>query len=146
VLDSSKPVVAFTVTTAVSLVCDRTKRRGPCLSRRSFHQNGNVYQPAHPGKWNPIAPAYGRVWVDVPGNPERVRRTVPLGICATKTRARQRLHDYIQREGIMTDTYAMGLATDINWRQEWANRVGLGFALGLQRVTNSVHLQSSKVA
>jgi integrase len=46
----------------------------------------------------------------------------------------------------MTDTYAKGLATDINWRQEWANRVGLGFALGLHGVTNAIPIQSSKVA
>jgi hypothetical protein len=29
------------------------------LSRRKG-QRGNVYQPAHPGKWNRQAPAYGR--------------------------------------------------------------------------------------
>jgi hypothetical protein len=31
--------------------------RGPCLTRRTG-QAGNVYQPAHPGKWNAQAPCY----------------------------------------------------------------------------------------
>jgi integrase len=74
-------------------------KRGPCLARRTG-QSGNVYQPAHPGKWNSTAPAYGRFWVDIPGNPDRTRRTVSLGVCSTKTIARQRLRDYIQREGV----------------------------------------------
>ena len=30
----------------------------------------------------------------------------------------------------VTDTHARGLADDLAWRQEWANRVGLGFVLG----------------
>jgi integrase len=61
-----------------------------------------VYQPAHPGKWAPKAPCYGRLWVDVPGNLERQRRTVSLGVCATKTIARQRLREYIHQQGINT--------------------------------------------
>src|SRR5690242_17236891 len=76
-------------------------KRGPCLARRTG-QSGNVYQPAHPGKWAPKAPCYGRLWVDVPGSPERQRRTVSLGVCATKTVARQRLREYIQQQGINT--------------------------------------------
>jgi integrase len=59
-----------------------------------------VYQPAHPGKWNPAAPCYGRYWIDIPGDPERRRRTVSLGVCRTKTTARQRLREHIEREGV----------------------------------------------
>jgi integrase len=58
-----------------------------------------VYQPAHPGTWEPKAPCYGRYWVDVPGT-ERQRRTVSLGVCATKTLARKRLRDYIAEQGV----------------------------------------------
>jgi len=47
----------------------------------------------------------------------------------------------------MTDTYAKGLAADVAWRQEWANRVGLGFALvGLYGVINVVDINRSRVA
>src|ERR1700674_5104026 len=68
------------------------------LSMRTGQQ-GNVYQPAHPGQWNPQAPAYGRFWVDEPGN-ERRRRTVSVGVCPTKWVARQRLREFIERAGI----------------------------------------------
>jgi integrase len=111
--------VDLTASSAVKLKRDQTKRRGPCISRRSFSQNGNVYQPAHLGKWNPDAPCYGRVWVDEPGNPERVRRTVPLGTCATKTRARQLLRDYILREGInRTEAFHQNTAPATTFRQQ----------------------------
>ena len=46
----------------------------------------------------------------------------------------------------VTDTYANGLAADVAWRQEWANRVGLGFAFGLYGVTNVAQIKSVKVA
>ncbi len=69
------------------------------MNRRTG-QHGNVYQPAHPGKWNPAAPCYGRYWIDISGDPERRRRTVSLGVCRTKTTARQRLREHIEREGV----------------------------------------------
>ncbi len=62
-------------------------------------QRGNVYQPVHPGKWNRQAPAYGRFWVDVQGSKRR-RRTVSLGVCLTKSLARERLREFIERAGI----------------------------------------------
>jgi hypothetical protein len=47
----------------------------------------------------------------------------------------------------MTDTYAKGLANDVAWRMEWANRVGLGFVLdGLFGLQNVVQLKSRRVA
>jgi integrase/recombinase XerD len=46
----------------------------------------------------------------------------------------------------VTDTYAKGLAKDIAWRQEWANRAGIGFAIGLHGVTNVVRMYRSRVA
>jgi integrase len=47
----------------------------------------------------------------------------------------------------VTDLYARGLAEDVAWRQQWAARAGLGFALvGLHGVTNVVPMQSQEVA
>lgn len=61
--------------------------------------------------WDPTAPCYGKFWADVPGSPERIRRTIPLGVCRTKTVARQRLRDYIQREAInSTETFRQNTA------------------------------------
>jgi integrase len=62
-------------------------------------QRGNAYQPHHLEKWNPQAPAYGRVWIDVQSG-ERRRKTVSLGRCATQSVARLRLSEYIERAGI----------------------------------------------
>jgi hypothetical protein len=102
-----------------SAVATPTRRkRGPCLTRR-VGQQGNVYQPAHPGKWNARVPCYGRFWADIPGNPNRTRRTVSLGVCSTKTIARQRLRDYILREGVnTTDTFHQNTAPATTFRQQ----------------------------
>ncbi|HEV2618286.1 MAG TPA: site-specific integrase [Candidatus Acidoferrales bacterium] len=58
----------------------------------------------------------------MPGSPERIRRTIPLGVCRTKTVARRRLGDYIQREGInSTEAFRQNTAPGITFRQqaEW---------------------------
>src|SRR5437868_4274418 len=91
-------ISAPAVVLSVPAVTNKAKKRGPSLARRKG-QSGNVYQPAHPEGWAPKAPCYGRYWVDVPGN-ERQRRTVALGVCATKTIARKRLRDYIEEHGV----------------------------------------------
>lgn len=74
------------------------RKRGLSLSRRTG-QKGNVYQPhAETKRWEAETPAYGRVWIDTPTG--RNRKTVPLGLCPTRTNARQKLREYIDSEGI----------------------------------------------
>ncbi len=73
------------------------RKRGPSLSRR-IGQKGSVFQHGHPKKWEPTGLAYGRYWVDVAQ--ERKRRTVPLGVCPTKSDARRKLREHIDAEGI----------------------------------------------
>jgi integrase len=72
------------------------RRRGPSLSRR-IGQRGNVFQHCKP--WNPMAPAYGRFWFDVPGE-NRQRRTISLGVCRTSSIAKQKLREYIESAGV----------------------------------------------
>jgi integrase len=68
------------------------------LARRTG-QTGNVYQPhAKSKRWEHETPAYGRVWLDTPNG--RIRRTVTLGICPTRTIARQKVREYIEQQGI----------------------------------------------
>ena len=74
------------------------RKRGPSLSRR-IGQKGSVFQHCQP--WNPEATAYGRFWIDVPGE-ERQRKTVSLGICRTRSIAKQRLCEYIESTGVNT--------------------------------------------
>ena len=53
----------------------------------------------------PAAPTYGRYWIDVPGCDERKRRVVSLGVCQSRTIARRKLREHIEREGINTKEY-----------------------------------------
>ena len=58
----------------------------------------------------------------MPGSPERKRRTIPLGVCRTKSVARQRLRDYLQREAIDSiEAFRANTAPAITFRQqdEW---------------------------
>jgi integrase len=54
----------------------------------------------HCKMWDETAPCYGKFWQDQPGSLERKRRTVALGICRTKSVARQRLREFLEREGV----------------------------------------------
>jgi integrase len=54
----------------------------------------------HSKMWDPTAPCYGKFWQDLPDGSERKRRTIPLGVCRTKSVARQRLRGYLEREGV----------------------------------------------
>ncbi len=73
------------------------RKRGQSLSRR-IGQTGNVFQRNKP--WSPTAPTYGRYWIDLPGCPDRKRRTVSLGTCSSRSVARRKLREHIQVEGI----------------------------------------------
>jgi len=73
----------------------------------------------HCKTWDPTAPCYGKFWADMPGSPDRIRRTIPLGVCRTKTVARQRLRDYIEREAInSTETFRQNTAPGFIFRQQ----------------------------
>jgi integrase len=73
------------------------RRRGPYLSRR-IGQNGSVFQHTNP--WSPATPTYGRYWIDVPGCSQRKRRTVALGQCNSRSDAKRKLREHIEREGV----------------------------------------------
>jgi integrase len=106
---------ADTVSTAAVEI---RRKRGACLSRR-IGQTGNVFQHCKP--WNPIAPAYGRFWVDEPGNAKRKRSTVSLGNCSSRSTARRKLREYIEREGInsaVAFTTNTSPATTFRWQAE----------------------------
>ncbi len=92
------------------------RRRGPCLGRQTG-QTGSVVQ--HSKTWDPAAPCYGKFWADVPGSPTRKRKTVALGICKTKSSARQRLREYLNREGVNSkEAFHENTAPAITFRQQ----------------------------
>jgi integrase len=77
-----------------------------------------VFQHCKP--WNPTAPSYGRYWFDVPGT-ERKRRTVALGVCATRSAARRKLREHIEVEGINTNqTFTSTTASATTFRAQAA--------------------------
>jgi integrase len=92
------------------------RKRGPSLPRRTG-QKGNVYQPAHPGQWNPKTPAYGRFWVDTPDG--RKRKTITLGVCRTPSVAKQKLREYLESTGVNSkQTFTTNTAPATTFRQQ----------------------------
>ena len=86
------------------------------MARRTG-QSGTVVQ--HSKTWDPAAPCYGKFWADVPGGPKRKRQTVALGICKTKSSARQRLREYLDREGVNSkEAFHQNTAPAITFRQQ----------------------------
>src|SRR5204862_2046527 len=85
----------------IVLPTPKRRRKGPCMSRRRG-QTGYVWQKNQSGSknWDPTIPAYGQVWVDVPGKEKRQRKFYQLGECRTKSEARRRLTEMIEKDGI----------------------------------------------
>jgi len=78
-----------------------------------------VFQHGHCNPWSATASAYGRYYVDIPGCEERKRRTVTLGICATRTVARRKLREHIEREGINgKESFASTTAPAMTFRDQ----------------------------
>jgi integrase len=75
------------------------RKRGPSLSRRTG-QRGSVFQHCNP--WDPSAPAYGRFWIDAPGE-DRQRKTISLGVCRTVSIAKKKLREYIDSTGVNSE-------------------------------------------
>jgi integrase len=69
--------------------------------------------------WDSTAPAYGKFWQDLPGSSERKRRTVSLGVCRTQSIARQRLREFLEREGVNSkEAYHQNTAPAVTFRQQ----------------------------
>lgn len=82
--------------TILASATEARRKRGPSLTRR-IGQTGNVFQ-RNQTAWNPTAPSYGRFWIDTTNG--RKRRKIALGKCPTRTIARRKLRDLIDREGL----------------------------------------------
>ena len=73
----------------------------------------------HSKTWDATAPAYGKYWQDLPGSSERKRRTIPLGVCRTKSVARQRLREFLEREGVNSkEVFHQNTAPGVTFRQQ----------------------------
>src|SRR5882762_2825597 len=65
-------------------------------------QDGTVYQEGRKqtDEWLPDKPAYLRIYLDIPGQYERVKHNEPLGKSATREEARRKADRWIMRNGI----------------------------------------------
>ena len=112
-----------TVAAMLSPATELRRKRGPSLSRRTG-QKGNVFQKGSKAVWSPTAPAYGRFWVDVPGR-DRHRKKIALGICHTKTVAKQKLREHIEREGVNSNAnFTINTAPATTFRAQAAQWIG----------------------
>src|SRR5580700_2190194 len=92
------------------------RRRGPSLRRRTGRA-GTVVQRSK--TWDSTAPAYGKFWQDLPGSSERKRRTVSRGVCRTQSVARQRLREFLEREGVNSkEAYHQNTAPAVTFRHQ----------------------------
>jgi hypothetical protein len=61
--------------------------------------------------WNPAAQAFGRYWIDVPGCEDRQRRNMALAFCTSRSVAKRKLREHIEREEInRVSTFASATA------------------------------------
>jgi integrase len=64
-----------------------------------------VFQRGFAKEWNPSATAFGRYWIDLPGCNGRTRRVVSLGVCPSRSIAKRKLREHIEREGVNSKAY-----------------------------------------
>ena len=64
-----------------------------------------MFQRGFASEWNPKATAYGRYWIDISGCDDRKRRVVSLGVCPSRSIARRKLREHIEREGVNNKAY-----------------------------------------
>lgn len=64
-----------------------------------------MFQRGFAKEWSPSATAFGRYWIDVPGCDDRQRRVVSLGVCPSRSVARRKLREHIEREGVNSKAY-----------------------------------------
>src|SRR5229473_6273163 len=78
----------------------RQARRKRLESR--LGQDGTVYQEGRKqaDEWLPDKPAYLRIFLDIPGQHERVKHNEPLGKCPTREEARRKADRWIMTNGI----------------------------------------------
>jgi len=80
----------------------------------SIRNSGSTFKDMGPG-----STLLRKFWADVPGGPKRKRQTVALGICKTKSSARQRLREYLDREGVNSkEAFHQNTAPAITFRKQ----------------------------
>jgi integrase len=116
----------------------RQARRKRLESR--LGQDGTVYQEGRKqvDEWLPDKPAYLRIYLDIPGQHERVKHNEPLGKSATREEARRTADRWIMRNGV-NDREKLEFAlqpSEINFRSQaawWLSEIASGRLKSRQR-------------
>ena len=103
-------------------------------------QDGTVYQEGRKqtDEWLPNKPAYLRIYLDIPGQYERVKHNEPLGKSATREEARRKADRWIMRNGI-NDREKLEFAlqpSEITFRSQaawWLSEIASGRLKSRQR-------------
>jgi integrase len=96
-------------------------------------QDGTVYQEGRKqtDEWVPDKPAYLRLYLDIPGQYERVKHNQPLGKCTAREEARGKADRWIMRNGV-NDREKLEFAfrpSEITFRSQaawWLSEIGSG--------------------
>jgi hypothetical protein len=96
-------------------------------------QDGTLYQVGkrQTDHWLPDKPAYLRIFLDIPGQHERVKHNEPLGKCSTRDEARRKADRWIMTNGI-NDREKLESAvepSEITFRSQaawWLSELGTG--------------------
>src|SRR6266436_1410384 len=116
----------------------RQARRKRLESR--LGQDGTVYQEGRKqaDEWSADKPAYLRIYLDIPGQFERVKHNEPLGKCATREEARRKADRWIMRNGV-NDREKLEFAlqpSEITFRSQaawWLSEIASGHLKSRQR-------------
>jgi hypothetical protein len=94
-------------------------RRGKSLARRK-HQEGQVYQKGRKRSdgWLPKEPAYVQFWADVPGQHERRRQKLALGIHRTRTAAERAAAEKLEQLGINSAQTFIEATSNVTFQQQ----------------------------
>ena len=85
------------------------------MSRRTG-QRGSVFQKGT-STWSQAVPAYGKFWIDTPEG--RKRKTISLGVCRTRSVAKQKLREYIEASGTNSvETFIAATAPALTFRKQ----------------------------
>jgi len=95
------------------------RRRGKTLTRRRG-QKGYIFQKGRKRSdaWEPKEPAYVQFWRDIPGQAERQKEKVCLGICGTRTIAEREAGKKLKQLGINSDQVFIEATCNITFKDQ----------------------------
>jgi hypothetical protein len=95
------------------------RRRGKSLARRKYQQ-GYVYQKGRKrgDAWLPRELAYVQFWADIPGQEQKRRHDLALGICRTRTIAERAAAEKLEQLGINSAQTFIESTSNITFQQQ----------------------------